>query len=136
MSFIASTASRSFTAMEMDRAGNASLAASGQALIGTGAADTLTGSQGNDLFVGGAGADVFSFGTTFGQDIIADFAAGGAAHDIINFQGSAVLNSFANVLSHTTAVGSGVMISLDANNSLTLNNIAKSNLSSADFAFS
>jgi hypothetical protein len=135
MAFIASATSRTFTAMQTDRAGNPSLAPSGQALIGTGAADTLTGSQGNDLFIGGAGADKFAFGATFGLDIIADFAAGGAAHDIINFQGSAVLNSFANVLSHTTAVGSGVAISLDANNILTLNNVSKNSLISADFAF-
>jgi serralysin len=136
MSFVASATQRGLVAAQIDKAGNTGAISSGQALIGTGAADTLAGGPGNDLLIGGAGADVFSFGATFGQDIITDFAAGGTAHDIINFQGSAVLNSFANVLSHTTAVGSGVMISLDANNTLTLANIAKSNLSSANFAFS
>jgi hypothetical protein len=46
-----------------------------------------------------------------------------------------VLNNFANVLSHTAAVGTGVVISLDANNTVTLNNVGKNSLSAADFSF-
>ena len=97
--------------------------------------DTLTSTAGNDLLVGGAGADTFSFAATFGHDVIADFAVSGAAHDIINFSGSSTLNTFANVLSHTTKVGSGVVITQDAGNTLTLNNVTKDSLTSADFTF-
>jgi Ca2+-binding RTX toxin-like protein len=135
MAFTASATPRALVAVEADKAGNTSAISSGQVLVGTSAADTLTGGSGNDLFIGGAGADTFMFSAAFGLDIIADFSAGGSAHDIINFQGSSVLNSFANVLSHTTAVGSGVAISLDSNNIVTLNNISKGSLTSANFAF-
>jgi hypothetical protein len=70
-----------------------------------------------------------------GQDIIADFAASGTAHDVINFHGNASLNSFASVLSHTTMVGASAVISLDSNNNITLNNVSKIFLTSADFSF-
>jgi Ca2+-binding RTX toxin-like protein len=95
----------------------------------------VTGTAGSDLFIGGAGADTFSFAGLSGTDIIADFAAAGAAHDIINFHGSSVLNSFANVLSQTTQVGTGVVISQDASNTLMLNNTTKASLTSANFTF-
>jgi hypothetical protein len=135
MSFIASLAPRTFTAIETDRAGNASPVASTGVLVGTSASETLTGTAGSEFFIGAASSDKFSFDALFGQDIIADFAAAGGAHDIINFHGSAVLNSFPNVLSHTAAVGTGVVISLDTNNTLTLNNVSKNSLTAADFTF-
>jgi Ca2+-binding RTX toxin-like protein len=103
--------------------------------VGGSGADTLTSTAGNDLLIGGGGADTFSFAANFGKDIIADFAVSGAVHDIIKFSGNSVLNSFANVLSHAVNVGSGVAISQDASNTLTLNNVAKTNLTSADFTF-
>jgi serralysin len=135
MSFIASATPRSFIATQTDKAGNTSLASGGQAQIGTTAANTLTGTAGDDLFIGGSGADTFWFDSISTQDIIADFAATGAAHDIINFHGNAVLNSYASVLSRTTTLGSAVVISADANHSLTLNNVNKANLTAADFTF-
>jgi len=131
---IASASPRSLTAVETDKAGNVG-PASGSALIGTGGNDTLTSTADNDLMIGGAGADTFSFGAIFGNDVIAGFAPGGLAHDIINFHGSSTLNSFANVLSHATQVGSSLLISQDASNTLTLNNVSKSNLTTADFKF-
>ena len=132
--FAASSSPRTLTAVEVDKAGNVS-PKSGLALIGTGAADKLVSTAGNDLLIGGAGADTFSFDAIFGKDVIADFTAGGAAHDMINFHGSTTLKSFANVMSHATQVGTGVVISQDANNTLTLNNVLKSSLTQADFRF-
>jgi hypothetical protein len=67
--------------------------------------------------------------------VIADFAATGNAHDIINFHANSVLNSYANVMSHAVQVGSGVVVTQDANNVLTLNNVNRSALTSADFTF-
>jgi hypothetical protein len=48
--------------------------------------------------------------------------------------GNGVLNSFANVLAHTTQTATGVVIS-DGTNTLTLNNVTKTSLTSADFGF-
>jgi Bacterial Ig-like domain/Bacterial Ig domain len=134
LAFIAGASVRTLTAVQSDKAGNLS-PTSGLALVGTSTANTLTSTSGNEFMVGAAGADTFMFGAAFGNDVIADFAAAGTAHDIINFQASSVLNTFANVLSHTTQVGTGSVISLDVNNTLTLNNVSKTNLTSADFTF-
>ena len=76
-SFLAGASTRSLTAVQTDKAGNKSPASSGSALVGTSGANTLTSTAGNDFMVGGAGADTFSFGATFGIDVIADFAAAG-----------------------------------------------------------
>ncbi len=80
---------------------------------------------GNDFMIGGAGADTFVFGAAFGNDVIADFAAAGAAHDIIDFHAISTLNSFASVQSHTTQVGSASVISDGSGNTLTLNNVSQ-----------
>ena len=49
--------------------------------------------------------------------------------------GTQVPNSLASVLSHTTQVGSGVVITADANDTLTLVNVSKSSLTQANFTF-
>ena len=74
------------------------------------------------------------FDAVFGQDIITDFAATGLAHDIINFHANAALSSFTSVMANTVQTLTGVVIS-DGVNTLTLNNVTKTNLTSADFTF-
>jgi Ca2+-binding RTX toxin-like protein len=134
MSFIGGTSVRTLNATETDKAGNGG-AKSGAVILGTIGNDTLVSTPGNDLLIGGAGADTYSFASLFGNDTIAGFAAAGAAHDIINFKGSSVLNSYANVMSHTTQVGTGAVISLDANDTVTLLNVNKTSLTAANFTF-
>jgi len=123
-----------FTAIASDAAGNVG-AASGSAQIGTAGADTLTSTAGNDLLRGGGGGDTFVFAANFGTDVIADFRAAGAAHDIINFHAVAPLSDFTSVLSHATQVGSNVVISPDGTNALTLSNVTKTSLIAGDFTF-
>ncbi len=135
MLFIRGTAPRVLTAVETDRAGNVSSTSQNQVVMGTSAADKFVSVGSNSFFIGGAGADSYLFGSLLGQDIIADFVAAGTAHDVINFHGNAVLNSFGSVLSHITTVGSSAVISLDNNNSITLNNVSKLALTAADFTF-
>jgi serralysin len=122
------------TATDTDTAGNKS-PTSGSALVGTSGANALTSTTGNELFYGGGGVDTFSFASLFGRDIIADFTPGGGSHDIINFHAISALNTFDNVLNHTVQAGSGVVISQDASNTLTLNNVTKASLVTADFTF-
>ena len=123
-----------FTAKATDAAGNTS-GTVGSAQLGSSGADTLSSTPGNDILAGGRGADVFSFRAGFGRDVITDFTASGAGHDTIALHGIAGLNSFAQVLSHAKQVGTGVVISADANDTLTLSNVTKSSLVSHDFAF-
>src|ERR1019366_9028274 len=123
-----------FTATASDTAGNTS-GKSGSAQLGSNQADTLTSGSGNDLMTGGKGADTFTFLASFANDIITDFNATGGNHDTINFNANPVLNSFANVLSHAFQVGTSVVISQDSSDTLTLNNVLKSNLTAHDFTF-
>jgi hypothetical protein len=135
LKFASSSSVRTLTAVGSDAAGNKSPTTSGSVLVGTSGANTLTSTGGNDLFYGGGGVDTFSFSSLFGHDVIADFAATGTSHDIVNFHGSSVLNSFTNVLANAAQVGSGVVITQDAGNAVTLNNVTKTALTSADFSF-
>ena len=133
-SFIGGPTPLKFAALQTDKAGNIGSTTVGSAQIGTSGNDTLISTAGNDVLIGAGGPDTFSFGAAFGRDIITDFVATGAAHDIVNFHGSAVLNSFANVLADATQTATGVVIS-DGVNTLTLNNITKNAVTAADFTF-
>ena len=82
-SFLGGLAPLTYTALQTDKAGNAGTQTVGSALIGTSSNNTLTSTAGNDVLVGAGGTDTFSFSGAFGQDIITDFAATGAAHDVI-----------------------------------------------------
>jgi serralysin len=135
VSIAAATVPRTLTVSQTDKAGNTGPAFASQILLGTAGADTLTSAAGNDFLVGGAASDTFSFATQFGQDIIADFTAGGAAHDIINFHGNSLLNSYASVMNYTTVSGTGVVISAGGTNSITINNVTKAALTASDFTF-
>ena len=103
-------------------------------LLGTLGNDTLV-RRGNDLLIGGAGADTYSFGALFGNDVIATFTAGnGLTHDFISFS-KPVANSFAGVQSHMTQSGTSAVISFDANDTVTLLNVSTSSLTANDFKF-
>lgn len=133
--FLGSSSSvRVLTATASDKAGNKS-GTSGTVQIGTGRADQFSATAGTDLCYGGGGADTFKFAGLSGRDIIQDFAVFGTSHDVINFHGMAALNSFTSVMSHATQVGSGTVIALDGNNSLTLANVTRSTLTASDFTF-
>jgi hypothetical protein len=123
-----------FTATATDTAGNQS-ATFGSAQLGTSGANTLTSTAGTDILRGGAGADTFVFNGSFGKDVIADFAATGSSHDFIRILGNTVLNNFTAVMAHATQVGSNVLITQDANNTITLSGITRTSLTSADFKF-
>lgn len=103
-------------------------------LMGTAGSDTLDGGIGNDILNGGVGSDTFVFGTGFGKDTINDFAAGAGSVDVIEFQ-QGVFGNLSAVLGASTQVGADVVITVDANNSLTLKEVALSNLHADDFRF-
>jgi len=69
------------------------------------------------------------------HDVIKDFGAGARSHDVIQFSKN-VFDSFASVLAHATQVGQDVVISADADNSVTLKNTKLSAIDRHDFQFS
>jgi Bacterial Ig domain len=126
----------SFTSTATDAAGNVGQS-TGAVIYGAKAGSTLMSTAGNDIMTGGSNSasDTFVFkGSSFGNDVITDFATQGGHHDVIQFS-SSVFNSFASVLAHAAQVGSDVVISVDANDSVTLSNVQLNKLASADFHF-
>lgn len=125
--------SHTFTAEQVDTTGHVVGTSSGQAIVGSSHSNTLTGTTGNDVMVGKAGADTFVFASNFGQDVIKDFAAGGPAHDAVQFS-KGVFDSFASVLSHAAQSGHDVVIATGSD-TLTLKNTQLDKLNSHDFHF-
>ncbi|MHC2384712.1 Ca2+-binding RTX toxin-like protein [Bradyrhizobium liaoningense] len=97
-------------------------------------ADILAGDAGNDILSGGSGADVFMFAAGFGKDTVTDFATTGASADVLQFS-SSLFSDFAEVMSHTTQVGNNVVVTLDADNTVTLANLQMASLAADDFRF-
>ncbi len=95
--------------------------------------DMISGGIGNDTMYGDSGEDTFRFYAGFGQDIIGDFRANGD-HDVIEFDHN-VFADFNAVQAHMTQNGNDVVITLDANNSITLQNLNVGSLQSLDFSF-
>ncbi|MEH2588309.1 Ig-like domain-containing protein [Bradyrhizobium sp. AZCC 1721] len=123
-----------YTAKQIDSTGQV-VGTSGNAILGSTGSNTLTSSSGDDVFVGNGGADTFVFAPNFGNDVVKDFGTYGRSHDVVQFSKS-VFDSFASVLAHATQVGQDVVISADADNSVTLKNTKLGAINSHDFHFS
>ncbi|MGS4883480.1 putative Ig domain-containing protein [Roseibium sp. MB-4] len=104
-------------------------------LFGYGGADRLTGGTGNDYLVGGTESDTFVFfaGNT-GHDIIADFTAGSASEDVVQFE-SSVFASFSSVLAAATDDGTSTTITIDHETTIVIQNITVAGLHQDDFQF-
>ena len=114
-------------------------------LIGSQFNDTLTGTSGNnvihglagnDRLTGAGGNDTFAFAENFGRDTVTDFTAGpnSGPHDLIAFE-QTIFADYDAVMAATSQVGTNTVITVDADNSVTLLNINMSNLHRDDFAF-
>jgi Ca2+-binding RTX toxin-like protein len=104
-------------------------------LRGGSGTDRLTGGGGNDTLRGNGGNDTFTFGPGFGQDKIMDFALSGTSADVIQFSAGTFAN-YTAVRAAMQQVGSDVVITLDAGNTVTIANVTMSQLQSNDFLFS
>ncbi len=102
----------------------------GNSLIvnGTNGNDTLTSSAANEVFFGNGGANTFVFSGITGNDTIADFHP---TQDVVQLHQNAFA-TFADVLAHAAQVGSDVVITADASNSITLHNTAVSQLTNTN----
>ena len=95
----------------------------------------LNGRGGNDTLTGGANADKFVYSA--GADTITDFdrSSGSFNHgegDRIDLTGSGV-NTWVQLQTIMSQVGSDTFINFGSGNSLTLTNVTKTNLTAADF---
>jgi len=94
----------------------------------------LSGGNGNDRLSGGAGNDTFVFAANFGKDTITDFQNTGGTQDVIQFDHT-VFADYSAVQAHMAQSGSSVVITLDANNTVELQNTSLSQLHASDFLF-
>jgi Ca2+-binding RTX toxin-like protein len=92
--------------------------------------DRVIGGDGNDRLNGGGGPDTFVFGPGFGHDVVTDF--GHADH--IEFDGG-VFQNFKQVQAASHQVGADTVITLDADDSITLLGVTLSSLHASHFDF-
>jgi VCBS repeat-containing protein len=97
-------------------------------LLGGDGRDVLQGGSGNDVLFGGKGPDTFEFGPDFGKDVVADFAK----EDTIAFQDS-VFHSVQDILAAAHQVGSDTVITVDAQDTVTLANVSVQQLNANNF---
>jgi|SRR5262245_7039050 len=99
-------------------------------LFGGNGPDRLIGGTGDDRLTGGNGGDTFVFGPGFGHDVITDFTHANR----IEFDGG-VFENFEQVQAASQQVGADTVITLDADNSITLTGVSLHSLHASDFAF-
>ncbi len=110
-------------------------------LLGGGGVDVLIGGGGTNYYDGGAGVDYLYLGSgndtihmyaTSSVDVVNEFQAGGT-NDAIVFHGSR-FTAISQVLEATTDYGSYSVIQVDADTAVWLIGVAKSQLTTNDFA--
>ncbi len=95
----------------------------------------MVGGLGNDSLTGGAGSDTFVFaGSDFGRDMISDMKVGAGSEDVVEFRGG-LFENFAAVRAAAAQSGNHVVITVDAINSITFQNVVLANLHADDFRF-
>jgi Ca2+-binding RTX toxin-like protein len=99
-------------------------------LFGGNGSDRLIGGDGNDRLTGGHGGDTFVFGPGFGHDVVTDFSRA----DHIEFDGR-VFHNFDQVLAASHQVGRDTVITVDADNSITLLGVNLHSLHASHFDF-
>ena len=115
-----------------DMAGNAG----NNVLVGNTFSNTLTGVGGDDTLTGGGGTDTFSYaGLGFGHDTVTDFLTGsGAGHDVLSINHTLAAN-FASIMADFTQNGGNAVLTLDANDAVTLTGVNAQTLTAANFQF-
>jgi autotransporter passenger strand-loop-strand repeat protein len=109
--------------------GNAGVAST---LVAGSGADTLfvTGSAGTVL-TGGTGHDTFAFPNSMGHDEVTNF---GIAKDTLQFN-AALFANFTAAMNAASQSGANTVFTIDANDTVTLDNVTKSSLAASNFHF-
>jgi Ca2+-binding RTX toxin-like protein len=101
-------------------------------LVAGSGADTLyvTGTAGT-ILSGGAGSDTFAFPNLMGNDEITNF---GIAKDTLQFNAT-LFSNFTAAMNHASQSGANTVFTIDANDTVTLDNVNKASLASGNFHF-
>jgi Ca2+-binding RTX toxin-like protein len=95
---------------------------------GNGGADAVDGGRGNDFLTGDAGRDVFHFTNGYGADTVTDFTPGTDKLDLTGMG----LTSASQALAFASQVGSDTVFNFGAGDTITLQNVSKAALTSAE----
>lgn len=106
----------------------------GNIMVGSGAAETLDGAEGNDVLTGGGGSDIFQVSAKSGFDVITDFATSGASADKLRLTGYSNFTNFDQVKSAMKQVGSDVVLQLSSNDAVRFLNHKIADFGAEDFA--
>jgi len=90
----------------------------------------VTGTAGTTM-TGGTGADTFAFPNVMGHDAVTNF---GIAKDTLQFSATLFAN-FAAAMATASQAGANTVFTIDANDTVTLDNVNKSNLTASNFHF-
>ena len=93
--------------------------------------DTLVASAANDTLYANPGATTVVIGPGSGQDTILNFHT---TQDTLQFSPSLFAN-YAAAMTSASQVGANTVFTIDANDSVTLQNVNMANLSAANFRF-
>ena len=98
---------------------------------------TLSGTAADERFVGGGVDETFALTASIGHDTLADFAAhiAGSDHDTLSLTGTA-LDSFVELLAATTFSAGGALVTLDANNTISIPKLTEAVMTANSGAFS
>jgi VCBS repeat-containing protein len=109
--------------------GNAGVAST---LVAGGGADTLyvTGTAGT-IMTGGAGHDTFAFPNVMGKDEVTNF---GLAKDTLQFNAT-LFSNFTAAMNAASQSGANTVFTIDANDTVTLDNVTKGSLTASNFHF-
>jgi Ca2+-binding RTX toxin-like protein len=102
-------------------------------------ASTLLAGSGADILsvtgttlTGGAGHDTFAFPNLMGHDSVTNF---GTAKDTLQFNATLFAN-FTAAMAAASQVGANTVFTIDANDTVTLDNVTKTSLTAGNFHFS
>jgi serralysin len=99
-------------------------------LIGNGAGNRLVGGKGDDTLIGGKGDDVFVFAGGKGHDTVRDFHDG----DMVDLRKADSIGSVSDLFAHhMSASAEGLLIEIDANDTVLLAGIHRKDVDGADF---
>ncbi len=105
-------------------------------LTGDANANRLDGNGGGDTLTGNGGADIFVYRAGYGATAVTDFVAGPGIMDRVLLAGMPSVHDLDDVLARATQVGPDTVIDFGNGDTLTLQNVTKTNLNTDDFLFS
>ena len=130
----AATGNDTFTGVSRVRGSNLDDTISGDGndnvIEGRNGNDVLDGRGGNDTLTGGANADAFVYEPGFGHDTVTDFAPG---TDYLELSSTTFADAAAALAAAVDDGLGNTIITVDASNSITLDGVSTSQLSTMDF---